>query len=551
MVKYPNLPGITTYIIDGGTNIEVDESIPKQVVLGTVDYDAFADGTPILFNEPYIIPTTQALTQMFPTSELTNALTALASGSGANLLPVGVRIGYPEVKFGIMTDTDTVTWQTGDTVAANVAFNNGVKVQNVAALSVEGPYTGRFNGKLVIRIETDQTDVESMEGVKFSVSFDGGKTFEKDYSNLDATEPVNIKETGLVLSFAPTSGGTELTAGMEYIVRVQYARKPVTLEERYKALTEAYKQLEGLDQAVVVPQGVHIDDPVAKTSVSVAAGDPDELQTAINFGYQLARFCYNTSTNFRSCVGFIGVNEPDSFGFVDLKAWANKLINLDGYKDGFFATTDGVMGGTPIVDSMGSPVDIGKHLVVVAGHGKIPAFPNRIDLTPYVAGYLFTIPEEVGPTYLELPKATLSYKIPFEIADKLAQQRITPLATEFTSAGQKTIIVIGRTQAMPSSSFTKISTVRVQNEVMQGLREIAKNYLGKPNSFVNREVMRTEMQNYLNQLASQGKFASQIVQVSAGGIGGSLGTVNVNVYIRAYVEIHDVIINAVFEFVAA
>jgi len=33
---------------------------------------------------------------------------------------------------------------------------------------------------------------------------------------------------------------------------------------------------------------------------------------------------------------------------------------------------------------------------------------------------------------------------------------------------------------------------------MQGLREIAKGYLGKPNSFVNREVMRTEMQNYLN-----------------------------------------------------
>jgi hypothetical protein len=29
MVKYPNLPGITTYIIDGGANVEVDETIPK------------------------------------------------------------------------------------------------------------------------------------------------------------------------------------------------------------------------------------------------------------------------------------------------------------------------------------------------------------------------------------------------------------------------------------------------------------------------------------------------------------------------------------------
>lgn len=550
MVKYPNLPGITTYIIDGGANVEVDETIPKQVVLGTVQADSFQDGTPILFNEPYLVPTTQALTSLFASSPLANTLTVLASGSGSQLLPVGVRIGYPEIKFGVHNATGIV-WQTGDNVVTNVAFNNTTQVQNVAGLNVEGPYTGRFNGTLFVKIETNQNDVESMDGVKYSVSFDGGQTYDTQYTNLDATVQTTIKETGLTISFAPNQTGTELTAGMVYKIAVQYARLPQNKEEMYKALTEAYKQLEGLDQAVVVPQDVHIDDVVNKTSVSVSSDDPDQQQEKINFGYQLARFCYNTSTNFRSCVGFIGVNEPDSFGFVDLKAWANKLLTLDGYKDGFFATQDGTMTGQPIVDQQGSPVDIGKHLVVVAGHGTIPAFTKRINLAPYVAGYVFTLSEEVGPTYLELPKATLSYKVPFEIADKLAAQRITPLATEFTSAGQKTIIVVGRTQAMPSSSFTKISTVRVQNEVMQGLREIAKNYLGKPNSFVNREVMRTEMQNYLNQLASQGKFASQTVQVSTGGIGGSLGTVNVDVYIRAYVEIHDVVINAVFEFVAA
>lgn len=113
------------------------------------------------------------------------------------------------------------------------------------------------------------------------------------------------------------------------------------------------------------------------------------------------------------------MNEPDSFGFVDLKKWADKLINLDGYKDGFYATTDGKLGGSPIVDNAGAPVDIGKHLVVVAGHGKVPGISKRVNLAPYVAGYLFTIPEEVGPTHLRLPKVQLSYKVPFEIADKL------------------------------------------------------------------------------------------------------------------------------------
>jgi len=77
------------------------------------------------------------------------------------------------------------------------------------------------------------------------------------------------------------------------------------------------------------------------------------------------------------------------------------------------------MTGSPIVDDMGSPVDIGKHLVVVAGHGYVPAFSKRVNLAPYVAGYLFTIPTEVGPTHLRLPKVKLAYKIPLEIADKL------------------------------------------------------------------------------------------------------------------------------------
>lgn len=73
------------------------------------------------------------------------------------------------------------------------------------------------------------------------------------------------------------------------------------------------------------------------------------------------------------------------------------------------------------MDDRGSPVDIGKHLVVVVGHGKIPAFSKRVNLAPFVAGYIFTIPEEVGPTYLRIPRVQLAYKIPFEIADKLAQ----------------------------------------------------------------------------------------------------------------------------------
>lgn len=122
-----------------------------------------------------------------------------------------------------------------------MAFQGDDVVADVAKIKVTGPYTGRFNGTLVVKIETDQSDVESLDDVKFSVSFDGGRTFEDAYSMLPATEPVAIKETGLTIEFEANSTGVALQAGMVYKVVVQCARTPVTKNEMYKALTEAYK----------------------------------------------------------------------------------------------------------------------------------------------------------------------------------------------------------------------------------------------------------------------------------------------------------------------
>jgi len=92
-----------------------------------------------------------------------------------------------------------------------------------------------------VKIESNQSDPSSVDDVTFSVSFDNGTTFPDEYKNLSATQAVSIKETGLTIEFSPNALGSTLYAGYQYKIAVQAARTPATLEERYKALTEAYK----------------------------------------------------------------------------------------------------------------------------------------------------------------------------------------------------------------------------------------------------------------------------------------------------------------------
>lgn len=85
---------------------------------------------------------------------------------------------------------------------------------------------------VILKIETDQEETDSLEGVKFSVSFDGGKTFDSEYRNLDATIEHVIKETGLKVKFEV--GNEPLEAGYVYKIKVQAARTPNSKEELYK-----------------------------------------------------------------------------------------------------------------------------------------------------------------------------------------------------------------------------------------------------------------------------------------------------------------------------
>jgi len=551
MQKYPYLPGVEQYVTDGGTRVTINNALPAALIFGWTSQDQFADGTPILFNEPYPIPNSAFLATAFTTSsDLLNAsqdfiLGSTGDGNTASAVPVLVRIGYPEKSFGA----------TGTLTGADDAEIKGVGIATCAVEEVtEGEgYTGRFNGTIRIVI-TDAPDAAAgLAGGVAAVSFDDGNSYEAGFESITltgVTQTITVPSIGLKFTIAVEDvDPAALSDGDYFAVRVTYGKEPSTSDKMYKALSDAYRMLEGYDASYAVVAGAYADDTLTATAISyLDETDEDyaaESQTQLSFAYQFARFCYENSSLSKQCLGFIGVREPSDYGYVPMNSWIDTLSA--GIPE-MYKTSDGLLDGEALTDAEGSLIDIGKNIAIVVGHGTVIGKTGRRNAAPYVAGYTISMPLGYGPARTRVNRFRLGYDITLPQANTLAEGRMTPLFTQREVTGLATYIVTGKTAAGEDSSFTRISTIRVVNHTLNNLRDIANRFIGKPNSMLYLEAMKTEMQSFLDGTAEQGLFESGTVDI-APTAGRQIGSIDVFVDIRAYTEIRDVRIYARFEYV--
>ena len=626
MSKYPNLPGFESYIIDNGIPQEVSNTLPKAVVLGAVNGDSFSDGTPMLFNEPYIVADLTSTTRLFgATSDLGKGLSQFIAGSSGRYLPVGVKIGYHtnfDRKAADETSTKyikisgdytgasglpvwisvtaytagttlTVGWdqvdtkpttfsntvngdpntmkaeisdlgltiEFPDTIAANDVFEVNVTPRissvtstntNGATISTLNSYQGLFNGTVTVEITKAPTGVSTLDG-EVKISYDGGNTYVAENVSMASTingvpnSDLVLKDIGITLSF--TAGTAANTIGDKWTFNVYYGTSPLNANEMYKALEDAYAALEGYDPEVVIPYGVHLDDTITDVDIAVEPNDTDDVSgiTAdkLNFAYQLARFAYNASTEFHSCMGFVGVNAPAGYGRKAINQWVNNLVALEPYATGFFSTDNGTLSGNPLSDEDGNLLDIGKYISIVVGELTITGFEGKQNAVYYTAGQMLSLSAEQGPTNLTLRNAMLTYSITLDDANSLAGARMTPL---YLKRGTGTLVLVGLTGATSASAYTKISTMRVSNEILQELRDVGDRYLGRKNSIGQRASMQREMQTKVAAAASLGKIQSGTVKVASSGTNAILGLVDVYVSLQPWFEIHRITTHLKFDY---
>lgn len=152
------------------------------------------------------------------------------------------------------------------------------------------------------------------------------------------------------------------------------------------------------------------------------------------------------------------------------------------------------------IDSKGLPIDIGKHAVVVGSWGSINndsitnyrlrAFSQSnsfINLAPAIMGKLTSLAvneEPIGPVNgLVSGVSVLGLNIPKSILNTLALGRVCM----FDQAGALSIL---RTAALPSSDYTRVSTIRCSNRILNNIRQIALPFIGKSFAFTKASMQQ-------------------------------------------------------------
>lgn len=321
---------------------------------------------------------------------------------------------------------------------------------------------------------------------------------------------------------------------------VATALKTPTKDQLYDAYSSAYAVLMNHPVDHIVPAGVGIDTPVG-----TGVGGEER-----NFAYQAANFCYASTVNNNSALGFIGLaglpvstptgEAPTLSGMEDWVAAAetydtsaygggSAFAGYDGVTDAdndgipdnyrFWAAADGKMPsagvGGAVKDALGNPVDIGAYLSVLAMHvysvSDIGALLNPEHKWYYhngaatYAGFVTTLPAQRAPTNLALPGTRPSRNLSLSQSGRLATQRFVALVTK--SDGVKIGHAVTGAYNISDyyrSDYVRLSTVRTVHEVIDRVRKTAEPFLGNANNYMNRLALETELQKQIGDLEDEG-----------------------------------------------
>ncbi len=301
----------------------------------------------------------------------------------------------------------------------------------------------------------------------------------------------------------------------------------------------------------------------------------------INLAHQMGQLAYKASTTYSSTMAIVGLTScPD--GTAQSARWAGTMptytidslgvvkVSKDGsgilgnkflygqknYRNdmaygGFILTTGnllpdaepyGIDDTDEALDAGGYPIDLGKYLIIVGATGTktiqvsgntasnamiyTTALPNqetsRGNLAAAVAAKIFQNQENqepIGPVNGVLStQVTSIVNMPATILNSLAIGRIVMCDPKNNSISNL------RTAALPTSDYTRVSTIRVANRLLSNVRDIAVKYLGS-NFSLALQSLQSEIDGYLRSEVGQNMiqgtpspfaqvFASKVDQIS-------------------------------------
>lgn len=543
-----SLPKITTSVQFVAQQNEPPKTLPKIVFLSS-EYDSIYKA-----NEPFYIYSQsdaqlklngKLLSKVVNSLDTFSVVDEVTGEIRREAVVVPVELAIPKyldtVSNPLVTggDTGEVTVQTGNTYVDGVTSNFDLD----------------FGTNLTILIEHDTT-----KGLTQTIKLDNESSYtgsvpESSLTGLATGGSIDIPIDGLEGEILTISLLADPTADdWSSIVNVEYYRKPVSIAEKIVALEIALNKLEGYPSEYVIfdeasfgeylddDSGLVIDqDDVTMLSTAMAkegfnisstvSGDLDitdpvtvkEFYTNNDLAVRVADYCHKNSDQFRRVLAVLSAIRPKFSSYSAIKTHIQKLIALNSNEQ-----------IQKIRDTYG------EYVVVNNIFDK-----NLEPMTNMVLRLMYkkSFNDSFYNTYLSDDNAVnVTNIVPYKFADKLDEAGYV-----FTKYDES-FVVIPFIRTMNKTNKQSVRTIKLINNILNETRDIAKKYIGRANSAINRTLLSDEINSNLSKnYTQQNKIQSGRAEVRVGETSGAIGALNVYIIIKDFYEIGDIKIYMTYE----
>jgi hypothetical protein len=391
--------------------------------------------------------------------------------------------------------------------------------------------------------------------------------------DLNAMDMTSATVSGLMAGV--TSFGDIVAGGSQDVLGTLYTEEFQGTKYYFWDLDrDGYAEIVPVVRGLSGPQQTSLNNG-NRSIASVVASDPSDLSVSsfheVNFAYQLANFCYNSSHLNTEMTGVIGVKPPAAFSLREVSNWVgsapttvidsegveqitvngtgllgNKWVagriavgslpehTIDGsakVNGGFIATDDGNIDGIQLKDDNDALVDIGKYIDLVCAYVQQvnPARTTAYVSTaaPAYAGMRTKIRAGSAATNKVVSNVSLPFRINNSKLDALAGKRYVPFVNK-----QKGVVVADAPSASrPESDYNRRSTMDIVKAVIDSVRNVGEPFLGEGMSGAQLAALETGVQQALSELVKAKVLVRFDAKVSASAF--ELRQINVTVALAA------------------
>lgn len=443
---------------------------------------------------------------------------------------------------------------------------NDIRIEYGATSSVE-EYIGS-DGRLKVNVKANLTASTANLATNASGTFTAGTLTIGNFEINTSTVKIKIPQKEVNLIGKHYANEAALIADYTEDVKLS-----LDLQSLFKLNGDTNGGANAIDKAVLTHfdlTGELIPEEAVEELMVLSNGKyvlaEDAYAREVNFGHQAASIAYTSSTEYKSSIAVVGTTKPRG-GRRQLNAWAGKapeyaldtngdlVVESNGTKfmgtkylygassyranengnglayGGFIQTTKGfgIDSSDELEDERGIAVDLGKHLLVVGAHGIVNIGGNEFistNLGLKVIEKLASLPineEPIGPINGLLTGVSTTGAINSRaLLNDIALGRVIMTGTDGSIANF-------RTAALPSSDYTRVSTIRAMNFVLDAMRSVSLKYLGKAFSDTQLAALDTELLGTMRAIKAEGIIQDGVVEISASRLDRINGRLNMRV----------------------